>query len=161
MEMQKQKIPMESLSELIRFQLENGGRANLMVTGNSMYPMLRSGVDMVELVPVTERQKKGDIILYRRDNGRYILHRIVKLTQEGYICCGDNQVEKEPVRHDQLLAVVDGFVRKGKPHSLNNMGYRLYKILWVEMFPMRRYVLAVVKRLFILRQKMRRWKRHG
>ena len=135
---------MESLSELIRFQLENGGRANLMVTGNSMYPMLRNGVDMVELVPVTERQKKGDIILYRRDNGRYILHRIVKLTQEGYICCGDNQVEKEPVRHDQLLAVVDGFSRKEKPHSLNNMGYRLYKILWVEMFPMRRYVLAVL-----------------
>ena len=161
MEIQKQKIPMETLSELIRFQLENGGRANLVVTGNSMYPMLRSGIDTVELVPIKERQKKGDIILYRRDNGRYILYRIVGLTNDGYICCGDNQAEKEPVRHDQLLAVVDSFARRGKAYTLTHVCYRLYAAFWTGTFPVRRYVLAVVRWLFFLRQKIRRWRRHG
>ena len=149
---------METLSELILFQLEKGGRANLVVTGNSMYPMLRSGVDTVELVPIKKRQKKGDIILYRRDNGRYILHRIVALTKDGYVCCGDNQAEKEPVRQDQLLAVVDGFARMGKPCALTSIRYRLYAWFWTETFPVRRYILALVKRAFILRQKMRRRK---
>lgn len=157
-EIEKCKIPMEQLAELVLFQLKEGGRANLMVTGNSMYPMLRSGVDMVELIPLSARQKKGDIILYRRDNGKYILHRIVAVTKDGYICCGDNQSEKETVRQDQLLAVVDGFARKGKPYALTDPAYRIYAAFWTGTFFARRQVLAVGRRLFILRQKTRRRK---
>ena len=157
-EIERRIVPMETLSELVMFQLEKGGRANLMVTGNSMYPMLRSGVDMVELIPLAEKQKKGDIILYRRDNGRYILHRIVAVTKDGYICCGDNQAEKEPVRQDQLLAVVDGFARKGKLYALTNPVYRIYAAFWTGTFPVRRQVLAAGRCLFILRRKMRRRK---
>ena len=157
-EVEKCKIPMEKLAKLVMFQLEETGRSNLIVTGNSMYPMLRSGVDMVELIPLAKRQKKGDIILYRRDNGKYILHRIVAVTKDGYICCGDNQAEKEPVRQDQLLAVVDGFARKGKPYALTNPAYRIYAAFWTGTFPVRRQVLAVGRYLFILRQKTRRRK---
>ena len=83
MELQTYRIPMASLAELIQLQLEKGGRATLTVTGVSMYPMLRNCVDKVVLIPITGRQKKGDIIFYRRDNGQYILHRIISVTQEG------------------------------------------------------------------------------
>lgn len=158
MELQRRMIPMEALSELILLQLEKGGRANLTVTGSSMYPMLRNCADSVELIPVTGRQKKGDIILYRRDNGQYILHRIIALTEEGYICCGDNQAEKEPVRQDQLLAAVEGFTRKGKVYTLGDPGYRLYTALWVGLFPVRRYLLALRRRLGRLRRRITREK---
>ena len=52
-------VPMESLVEVILLQLENGGRANLTVTGSSMMPLFYSHRDTVTLIPVEERQKKG------------------------------------------------------------------------------------------------------
>ncbi len=156
MELQRRMIPMESLSELLRLQMENGGRAKLTVTGDSMYPMLKNCRDSVELMPIAPQQKKGDIILYRRDNGQFILHRIIAVTEDGYICCGDNQWEKEPVRHDQLLAVVDSFTRNGKQYTLNQASYRLYVAAWLGLFPVRRYLLGIRRRLGRLRRKMQR-----
>lgn len=147
-------IPMDSLSELIALQLENGGRARLTVTGDSMLPMLRHRRDAVELIPVSDRQRKGDIVLYRRADGQYVLHRIIALEGEGYICCGDNQVMREPVSHAQLIAAVDGFIRNGKHYSIHWTGYRLYTALWVGLFPLRKYYIPIRRRLGRLRRKL-------
>lgn len=131
----KRSIPMEELVKVIALQLENGGRARLTVTGRSMLPLLRAYRDSVELIPVTEEPvQKGKIILYRRDSGQYVLHRIVRKTATGYICCGDNEAGREPVEHRQLLAVVDGLIRKGKQIEMNHLGYRMYVGLWVGLF---------------------------
>lgn len=130
-------IPMEELSKVILLQLENGGRARLTVTGRSMLPLLRAYRDTVELVPVSGRQEKGRIILYRRENGQFVLHRIVRLTEDGYICCGDNEAVREPVAQKQLLAVTDALIRKGKRITMDACSYRLYTALWVGLFPLR------------------------
>ena len=136
-------IPMEELFKVISLQLENGGRAPLTVTGRSMLPLLRAYRDSVELIPVSGRQKNGRIILYRRQNGQFVLHRIVRQTEDGYICCGDNEATREPVMHTQLLAAVDSLTRKGKRISMKNIGYRLYTALWVGLFPLRGLYIAI------------------
>lgn len=160
MELHTRKLPMEELAELITLQLESGGSARLTVTGWSMLPVLRHGVDAVELVAVSGEQKKGDILLYRRDGGQYVLHRVIELTPTGYICCGDNQAEREPVEHRQLVAVVDRLIRGGKTYSLRHPGYRLYTAVWVGLFPLRRYYIAVRRRLGTLRSRLKRkWKK--
>ena len=137
MEKKTRSVPMEELYKVILTQLENGGRARLTVTGRSMLPLLRAYRDAVELIPISAQQKKGQIVLYRRASGQFVLHRIVRLTEDGYICCGDNEAVREPVSHSQLLAVVDGLVRKGKRISMDNFSYRLYVALWVGLFPLR------------------------
>lgn len=154
--MQIRPIPMEELSELIALQLKNGGRARLTVTGSSMSPMLHHCRDTVILSPVTGRQKKGELILYRRDSGQYVLHRIVKVTKEGYICCGDNQAMREPVRQDQLIAVTEEFIRKGKKYTRNSLSYRLYKAVWVGLFPLRKIHLKLWRALGRFRRMIRR-----
>ena len=89
--MEQAIIPMESLAQLIRLQLEKGGRSSLLVTGISMYPILRHRRDTVELVK-PERLRRGDLVLYQRDSGQYILHRIITRPKDGaFICSGDNQ----------------------------------------------------------------------
>ena len=130
-------IPMEELFKAVKIQLDNGGRARLTVTGRSMLPLLRAYRDAVELIPVNGRQQKGKIILYRRQDGQFVLHRIVELTPEGYICCGDNEAVREPVSHSQLLAVTDGLIRRGKTVTLDQFSYRVYTALWVGLFPLR------------------------
>lgn len=123
-------------------QLQSDGRANLPVTGHSMLPMLRPGRDSVMLAKAGAL-KKGDIPLYQRENGRYVIHRIVKMKNGNYICCGDHQYVPETVAPSQVLAVVTGFTRKGKARSCNGCGYRAYRWLWTHTFFMRRPILAV------------------
>ena len=154
--MQNLKVPMETLMEVISLQLANGGKALLAVTGNSMEPMLRHHRDSVMLVPAEGRQEKGTVILYRRDNGKYVLHRIIALTEDGYICCGDNQKEKEAVSSNQQIAAVASFIRKGKHVSVENKMYRLYTFLWTEAFFLRPGYIAVRRALGRIYRKLRR-----
>jgi len=147
-------IPMEELVKVVTLQLENGGSANLVVTGSSMHPMLRHRRDTVHLVPLSRQPKKGDLILYRRDNGKYILHRIVtRVRHDAFFCSGDNQWEKEAVSTGQIIALVQGFTRKGKFVAESNFAYRLYVAGWVAMLPIRRPILALRRRLGRLRAK--------
>ena len=71
-------VSMEELVPLIREVLSNGQSVRFSPKGTSMLPMLRQGIDSVVLSPVTCRLKKYDIPLYQRDDGSYILHRIIK-----------------------------------------------------------------------------------
>jgi hypothetical protein len=150
------RIPMAELAELLLLQMENGGRARLTVTGGSMLPMLHPHRDAVELVIPRNAPEKGDIILYRRENGAYVLHRIIRVCEDGYLCSGDNQVMREPVKPEQVLAVADGYIRKGKSCTMDKPGYRLYKGFWQLTFPLRGIYLAVRRPLGRL---YRKWKR--
>ena len=137
-------ISMEELAPLIRLQLQKGGHASLTVTGNSMYPMLRHRRDMVYLQPADPVQKKGDLILYQREEGSYILHRIVRCKAPGeYICSGDNQWEPEAVSQGQVIAKVYAFRRKGKEYQHKSRSYRLYVWIWVALFPVRKPIFAM------------------
>lgn len=147
MKLTTQRLPMEAIAELIALQLTEGGRARLTVTGCSMLPLLRERRDYVELIPIAPCQKEGQIILYRRENGRYVLHRIISVTDTGYLCCGDNQAQLEPVEHRQLLAVVDSFTRNGKRYTTEHMGYRLYRAACVKGYPLRKYYIGLRRRL--------------
>ena len=147
MSMQRQRIPMESLVEILMLQMEKGGRADLTVTGWSMHPMLRNRWDKVTLIPPQGKLKKKDIILYRRENGQYVLHRIIDVENETYILSGDNQAMREPVDHAQVIAVVSGFTHKGKPCSMKSFSYQLYTFFMVDCFFFRRPYLILRRRL--------------
>ncbi len=134
---------MESLAELLILQMENGGKADLTVTGWSMQPMLQNGRDKVTLIPPAKELKKKDIILYRRENGQYVLHRIIDLEDGKYILSGDNQAMRETVDPSQVIGVVSAFTHKGRPCSMDSLSYRLYAWAWVELFCLRKAYLAL------------------
>lgn len=146
------RLPMEQLAQLIALQIAGGGVAHLTVTGGSMLPMLRSRQDMVELV-APECVAARDVILYRRENGSYILHRILSVEKDGsFLCSGDNQWEKEIVCREQILAKVTAFYRDEKRYSVEHPGYQVYTRLWVGLFAIRRPVLALRRQLGRLRR---------
>ena len=158
MAMRFETVPMEQLAQLLAVQLDNG-LAPLRVTGSSMHPTLRDRRDTVFLKAVGEPLRKGDLILYLRDNGSYILHRIVGVKRDGrLVCSGDNQYVPEIVEAKQVLAVVDCFCRGKKTVSSKNKLYRLYVWGWTTLFPVRRPVLALRRVLGKLRRKWRKRK---
>ena len=68
------------------------------VAGGSMVPFLHNG-DTVYLDLPDSPVKRGDIVLYTRSYGRYILHRVYRVRRDGsYIMVGDAQTELELLR---------------------------------------------------------------
>ena len=127
--------------------LEKGQQVQFVTHGTSMRPMLGNGTDVVILSSLPEKLKKYDLPLYRRDDGQFVLHRIVKVGQT-YTCVGDNQFQlEEGVRPDQMIAVTVGFVRKGKRYSVDHMGYRAYCRVWHWTRPLRRFGMRISRGL--------------
>lgn len=146
----EKKLRLEELMPLIREQLEAGKSVRFAPRGVSMLPMLRQGRDKVILSPVKGRLKKYDLPLYQRDNGQYVLHRIVGVG-ETYTCIGDNQYALEHgIRQDQLIAVVTAFVRDDREIPVTDLGYRIYCRLWHCFRPIKR-VLGRCRRILFSR----------
>lgn len=121
------------LEEVMPFFLERlaaGESVKFTPQGTSMKPMILGGRDQVILSPKPEKWKKYDLPFYQRDNGQYVLHRIVKVDKT-ITCIGDNQFEyEEGLRPDQMIAIATGFVRKGKTRSTKRFSYRIYCRFW-------------------------------
>ena len=133
----KQKnVALDTLMPMIRQELAEGGSVRFSPRGISMLPMLRQGLDTVTISPAPEKLKKYDLPLYQRDNGKYILHRVIGVGQT-YTCLGDNQFAKEHgVRHDQIIGLVTEFTRGERTVSVKNRWYQLYCRVWaITRFP--------------------------
>ncbi len=119
--------------------LRQGKSVQLPITGYSMYPLLVPGRDRVILAPADHMPyRRGDVMLYRREKGILVLHRIWKRKKDGYYMVGDNQKEIEgPLREDQLIGVMTGMIRDGKERSCDGMGYRVYSAVWLMLRPIR------------------------
>ena len=123
-------VSLEDMMPLITAQLAAGRSVRIYPRGTSMLPMLKEGRDSVVLSPLPGALKRYDLPLYRRKNGQFVLHRVVRVT-DTYTCLGDNQfVLEEGLTHGQMIAVVSSFTRKGKEHRVTDLSYRIYRAVW-------------------------------
>ena len=124
--------------------LEETETVPLVISGSSMTPFLVHGRDTVYLSKVTVPLKRGDMILYRRDSGDYILHRIFRAEGDTYTLVGDAQTMLEPgIRADQVLAVVTAVRRKGKLLKKDSFWWDFFEKVWIRMVPLRPAARAV------------------
>jgi|GEM_PF-3050582 len=100
---------------------EINGTLTLYPKGDSMLPTLTEGKDSVELSPVRELTVNR-IYFYKRSNGRYVLHRLLKIKNGVYIFSGDNQLVYENVKEDQIIACVSQIYKKNKPKGCFGCG---------------------------------------
>lgn len=117
--------------------------------GNSMFPFIRGGEDLAVIFPLKEKPKKFDVMLYERQDGEHVLHRIVKTAAEGYLVRGDNCYFEEFVTEEQIIGYLGKLFRNGntKKDVLESGGYRTAVRLWVLAYPLRRCVHAIWKRM--------------
>lgn len=123
------------------------GYAVAPITGTSMLPLLKEGRDRVELEPCCqERLKKGDVVLYKKNDGTLVLHRIIKTeNREFFTVLGDHQFKNaERVNKNQIIAVACGFFIKGRYVTEKTRCYRMYKKIWLCNLNFRRIILAVL-----------------
>ena len=115
--------------------------------GDSMYPMLISGRDSVIIEPPVFPLKKYDVPVYRRD-GHYTMHRIVKVTNKGYIICGDNRTHLErDITDKDVVGVLSAFYHNGKLIKCTDEDYIKYSKRICQTLPMR-IIKKLIKRIF-------------
>ncbi len=125
-------------NEVINYEklLKEQGFSVSTTVGLSMYPMLRNRRDTIIIRPVDRPLRKYDIPLYKRD-GKYILHRIIRVKENEYIIRGDNCIEKEHVTENMIIGVLSEFYRGEKKINMKGIGYQCYVRIWCFTFPVR------------------------
>lgn len=136
--------------------LEQGRTIQVHPQGYSMYPMFIPGRDEAIIGKADlSRLRRGDVVLYRREQSILVLHRIRAVKSEGFYMIGDNQMETEgPLKPEQIKGVLLAFIRKGRTISVKNPCYILISRLWMWAKPLR----GIVRKI---RQKCRGTGRNG
>lgn len=117
------------------------------VKGNSMLPFIRGGRDSVELRKAKPLRTKS-IVLARLADGSYVVHRIVKLSGDDVVLMGDGNLwGREHCKRTDVVAEVTQILRKGKTVSCSCRSERVKAGIWIKLLSMRRYLLAIYKRL--------------
>ncbi len=119
--------------------LEQGKTVQFSPIGYSMYPLFVPGRDQAVVAPADRDElRRGDVVLYRRDESILVLHRIWKRKGDQFYLVGDNQKETEgPLRPDQIKGVLVQIIRKGRRFSTKNPIYRLLSAVWLWLRPFR------------------------
>lgn len=120
-------------------QLLRDGYVLTQSMGVSMRPMLTQQTEQLLIQTPKDKLKRNDVVLYRRRNGQYVLHRIVRVRGDRYGIRGDNCYGKpENVSSRQVIGILKGFYRGEKfIDCRENKGYRIYVLLWRATYPLR------------------------
>jgi len=142
------------LFRLTREIIEQDGHVWITVTGMSMYPFLKDGRDSVELSKATFGNiRKGDIVLIRRANGAFVLHRVLKKEKNCFYIIGDAQQWVEgPLIPEQLQSVVTRIKRRKRVIRCDNPLLKVCVLVWIIFIPIRYKIFRVarlVKKLLI------------
>ena len=125
--------------EVIEEILNANGEFRMYPKGTSMLPLIKQGEDSVILRKRLDKAalpvNKHDIAFYRRTNGQFVLHRVMKINKDGsMVMCGDNQtILEEGISPEQIIGYVTGIYKKEKYLSTSAVKYKIYTSVWCFM----------------------------
>lgn len=107
----------------------------LLVTGVSMEPTLLNRRSVVYLEKNSAYvPRRGDIVLFLRPDGCWVLHRIVGQNKDGMLIInGDGQTWKETIHPAQVMARVIRIKRRNREFSVEYPPYRFYVRCWMPL----------------------------
>ena len=132
-------------------QINEGHSVTITARGNSMRPFIESDRDSVILSRCNPLQcRVGDVVLAEVAKGHFILHRIDAINGDDVTLRGDgNYPGTERCRRNDIRALMSAVIRRGHLHHTSGRLWRTYSRLWVTMLPLRRYLLALYRLLFL------------
>lgn len=132
----RNEVEIDELVPLIEEVVEGGGTFRFYPRGVSMQPMLYQGKDSVVLGKADEISV-GDVVFYRRDDGNFVLHRIVGRHGGAYVMCGDHQGNgvEYGIGREQILFKLVGFYKGEEYHGIDEPQYKKYVAKRVRSIP--------------------------
>ena len=103
-----------------------------------MRPMLTQRTEQLLIEKLNADPKVNDVVLFKRRNGKYVLHRIIRKYDGKYLIRGDNCYDREMVCFDQIIGILKGFYRGSRYIDCrSNKTYLCYVAFWRITYPVR------------------------
>ena len=123
-------------------EIERNGVLAYTNKGVSMMPLLRQDRDVMVIKKGAPPYNKYDAVLFMRENGQYVLHRIIKCLDNGtYYIVGDNCIKGEYVKEENIIGVLTSVKRGKRTVKVTDRGYLIYVHLWCDFFRTRVLIL--------------------
>ena len=139
------------MMEEIRTLISEGKSVTLTVKGNSMNPFIVHMRDRMTLGPWKDEDiRKGTVALVKDIRGNYLIHRIIKRDELTVTLLGDGNVGfTETATTDNIIGIMHSIERKNRTWTSESMIWRIYSWVWMALTPLRRYPLAIWRKLFL------------
>ncbi len=115
-----------------------------------MRPFLEDNRDKA-LLSKAQPPHVGDVVLAEITPGHYVLHRITKVRGSHITLQGDGNLNTEECETENIKGFAIGFYRKGSQtlDKTNGLKWRIYSAFWIFLRPIRRYLLAFHRRIWL------------
>ena len=133
---QTRSLSIRELMPLVEEELAQGKEVLLPVKGSSMVPFLYNGRDSIYLcAPQQKRFRAGDLVMFRRKDGSYAMHRIYRVNGDGsYDIVGDNQIAcDKAITHEMIKAYVPRVIRDGKEIDCTQGAWRALMVKYMKL----------------------------
>lgn len=139
----------EFLPEIVKL-MDEGHTVTLRLRGFSMRPFLEDNRDKALMTKATN-PKVGDPVLAEIEPKHFVLHRIIQIDGDNVTLRGDGNLGNEYCTLDDVKGAVIGFYRKGRTTLDRTDGWkwRTYSFFWTRLYPIRRYLLAFYRRIWL------------
>ena len=136
------------IEEALRL-VQKGVTVTFPVTGQSMLPFIIGGKESVILHSPGGLVDVGDVVLARVDGNGYVVHRIINIDGDRVTLMGDGNVKgtEHCLLKDVKARVTHVVDAKDRTHYLYNRWRMRGAKVWYWLRPIRRYLLAIYRRL--------------
>ena len=101
--------------------------------GTSMKPLIRPEKDVVTIIPLAREPMVGDIVLFRRSDGKNIAHRVHKVFPDGIQTWGDNCfLPDAPIKREDVYGLIVSMEKHGRTRPLDTDRQRTYGVRWMK-----------------------------
>lgn len=140
----------------LRELTEEGHEVSMTIAGNSMSPFLIHNRDVIWFKKPDRPLKPGDMVFYQRRDGRYVMHRLYAIREDGYYMVGDAQWQIEgPLAREQIFALITRVKRKGKMIQPGDFWWWFFRKVWLHMIPVRRFAERIYGVIYRIRRSGR------
>ena len=148
-------MSMSQLVDMLKSNKQTINQISVTVNGTSMEPFLHDGQDSVIFSYLPKKIRRGDILLFKRKNGSFAMHRVYSVNKNGsFSFLGDSQliVEKD-IPPENIILYVPTAVRNGKKI---NCAHGFWRFVMTCYMPVRiRHPVAANKVFTFLRRVAR------
>lgn len=124
--------------------------------GDSMMPLIKQDQDVIIIErpkawddiktdnSSTKLLKKWDVVLYKRDSGQYVLHRVIKVRKNDYLICGDNRFYKESgITDKHVLGILTSVKKPDMEILIGSKEYRKYLFKFCYFYSIRHIIMKI------------------
>ena len=136
---------MNEISKLI----SEGRTVTLTAKGYSMNPFIVHMQDQLTLGPWKDEDiRKGAVVLVKDNRGNFLVHRIIDRRGDKILLMGDGNIGiQETASVTNIIGIMTAVTKKKRSYPTNGLIWRIYSWIWLALTSVRRYPLAVWRRL--------------